>query len=118
MLVATDADGDTLTYTVTSQPADGELSGTAPELTYTPDAGWTGTDTFTFTAYDGSANSDEATVTITVAVPVITGGGGSSGGGGCECTIAPGNTRAGLFLLLTVVGLVAIRSRLLYRSNN
>jgi hypothetical protein len=65
-LIATDPDGDTLTYTVESQPANGTLSGTAPNLTYTPDAGFTGTDTFTYSASDGENISNIATVTITV----------------------------------------------------
>ena len=35
-LAGTDADGDALTYTVVNQPSNGTLSGTAPNLTYTP----------------------------------------------------------------------------------
>lgn len=65
-LVATDADGDTVTYTVASQPSNGTLSGTAPNLTYTPDTDFTGTDTFTYSASDGEDSSNTATVTITV----------------------------------------------------
>lgn len=64
--VATDADGDNVSYTVASQPSNGTLSGTAPNLTYTPDAGFTGTDTFTYSASDGEDSSNTATVTITV----------------------------------------------------
>jgi hypothetical protein len=65
-LIATDVDGDNVTYTVASQPTSGTLSGTAPNLTYTPDAGFTGTDTFTYSASDGEDSSNTATVTITV----------------------------------------------------
>jgi len=36
-------------------------------LTYTPDPGYVGTDTFIYTAYDGQADSHPVTVTITVA---------------------------------------------------
>ena len=40
-------------------------------MTYTPDSGYTGTDTFTYTANDGTVDSSAATVTITVnAAPV------------------------------------------------
>lgn len=39
-LSAFDADGDMLQFQVTSQPAHGRLSGSAPVLTYTPDAGY------------------------------------------------------------------------------
>jgi VCBS repeat-containing protein len=65
-LLASDADGDTLTYTVISNPANGTLSGTAPNLTYTPSANFTGTDSFTFKANDGSVDSNVATITINV----------------------------------------------------
>jgi len=65
-LVATDADGDSLTYTVLAGPTNGALSGTAPNLTYTPNANYVGTDTFTFKANDSTVDSNTATVTITV----------------------------------------------------
>jgi VCBS repeat-containing protein len=63
----TDADGDDLTATGLTQPANGEVVLTADgSFTYTPDAGFAGTDTFTYKASDGSATSAAATVTITV----------------------------------------------------
>ncbi len=65
-LVATDADGDTLTYSVVADPSHGTLSGTAPNLTYTPATDYTGSDSFTFKANDGKADSNTATVSITV----------------------------------------------------
>ncbi|PXA04418.1 hypothetical protein DDZ13_07760 [Coraliomargarita sinensis] len=66
-LTATDVDvGDTLTYTVVTGPTNGSLSGTAPDLTYTPNADYNGTDSFTFTANDGTVDSNTATVSITV----------------------------------------------------
>ncbi|HZI19480.1 MAG TPA: Ig-like domain-containing protein [Pyrinomonadaceae bacterium] len=61
-----------LVFQVTSQPAHGALSGSAPSLTYTPAAGYVGPDSFKFTvtdAGDGSnppQTSDEATVSINV----------------------------------------------------
>ncbi len=64
VLNASDADGDVLTFSVDS-PANGSLSGTAPNLTYTPNAEFSGTDSFTFTVSDGSASAS-ATVNITV----------------------------------------------------
>jgi hypothetical protein len=73
-LNATDADGNTLNYTVVSNPAHGNLSGTAPALNYTPDTGFNGSDSFTFKANDGTVDSNTATVSITVTsatVPVI-----------------------------------------------
>jgi hypothetical protein len=56
-----------LTFTVTISPAHGALSGTAPNLTYTPDAGYVGADSLEFTASNGSATSAPAIVSITVA---------------------------------------------------
>jgi len=66
VLTGTDDDGDTLTYTVLSQPAKGGLSGTAPNLTYTPSANLNGSDSFTFRVNDGTVNSATATVSITI----------------------------------------------------
>jgi PKD repeat protein len=65
-LAATDTDGDTLTYAVVTGPAHGTLSGTAPNLTYTPAANYNGPDSFTFVANDGTVDSNTATVSITV----------------------------------------------------
>jgi hypothetical protein len=65
-LTASDVEGDSLTYSVVGLPANGVLSGAAPALTYTPNAGFTGSDTFTFVANDGQVNSNVATISITV----------------------------------------------------
>ncbi|VGO13224.1 hypothetical protein PDESU_01778 [Pontiella desulfatans] len=61
-----------LTYSVTA-PANGTLSGTAPELTYTPTPGYTGADGFTFTVNDGFADSDPASISITVNEVTVSG---------------------------------------------
>jgi len=66
VLSATDVDGQTLTYSVVSQPTHGSLSGTPPQLTYTPTHGYYGADSFTFKANDGQVDSNVATVSITV----------------------------------------------------
>ncbi|WP_209020536.1 LamG-like jellyroll fold domain-containing protein [Nocardioides sp. 1609] len=75
----TDAEGDDLTATVGTQPENGAVALAADgAFTYTPDAGFVGTDTFTYLAGDGELDSEPATVTITVAeveepeVPVTT----------------------------------------------
>ena len=71
-LAATDANGDPLTY-VTTPPSHGTLTGSAPNLTYTPAAGFTGTDSFTYTANDGTSNCDPAgVINITVTPPSTT----------------------------------------------
>ena len=77
LLSASDPNGDALTYSIVSNPTMGKLSGTAPNLTYTPNAGVNGADSFTFRANDGKAYSNTATVSITVTAandaPVATG---------------------------------------------
>jgi hypothetical protein len=65
-LTASDVDGDTLTYSVVAGPAHGVLSGTAPNLTYTPAANYNGPDSFTFKANDGTVDSNIATISITI----------------------------------------------------
>ena len=41
-LTGEDPEGDALSYTVTAAPTHGQLTGTAPNLTYTPVAGFVG----------------------------------------------------------------------------
>ncbi|MBV7334336.1 hypothetical protein KFU94_40095 [Chloroflexi bacterium TSY] len=53
-----DEDLDTLTFQVDSQPTEGTLTGTAPNLTYTPRADYAGIDRFTFTVSDGRFTSE------------------------------------------------------------
>ncbi len=70
-LLATDADGDDLSFEVSTTPSNGSLSGTAPDLTYTPSTDFTGTDSFTYQANDGTVSSTPSTVTITVTATLI-----------------------------------------------
>jgi autotransporter-associated beta strand protein len=56
--------GGTLTYTIISPPSNGILSGTAPNLTYTPTTNFSGSDSFTFLVNNGTSNSSPATVSI------------------------------------------------------
>jgi Ca2+-binding RTX toxin-like protein len=65
-LEAVDAEGDELTFSISAPPAHGMLLGDAPELSYIPDEGYAGPDSFTFTASDGKKKSLPATVSITV----------------------------------------------------
>ena len=65
-LDATNPDGKPLTYETVSLPSNGELSGVAPHLTYCPNPGYVGTDSFTYRASDGNSNSNIATVHITI----------------------------------------------------
>lgn len=70
-LIATDPDGDPLTYTIASAPANGIVSGTGPDITYTPNADFTGADTFTYEVTDSAGSTASATVTINVE-PAVT----------------------------------------------
>ena len=66
-LTCTDANGNALTRSAGSA-SHGTVSGNANTgtITYTPAAGYSGPDSFTFTASDGAATSNPATVSITV----------------------------------------------------
>ena len=64
----------TLTYTVTASPTHGTLSGTAPNLTYTPTAGYVGPDSFQFKVNNGVLDSAVATVSLTVRAPITVAG--------------------------------------------
>ncbi len=65
-LTGSDSDGDTLIYAVTGNPSHGTLSGSAPDLTYIPDIGYSGSDNFTFTVSDGEKTSSSATIAVTI----------------------------------------------------
>ena len=65
-----DADGDPLVALGAGDPAGGSVVVSSDgSFTYTPDAGFAGTDTFTYTASDGVDYSAPATVSITVKPP-------------------------------------------------
>lgn len=65
-LVASDPDSDPLTFTI-SDPPNGTVTGSGPNVTYTPTAGYVGNDSFTFSVRDPSnATSNTVTVNITV----------------------------------------------------
>jgi hypothetical protein len=66
VLTGADADGDSLSYSLLSQPEHGALTGTPPSLVYTPDAGFSGMDAFTYRAHDGTSDSLQATVLLEV----------------------------------------------------
>jgi large repetitive protein len=64
----TDIDGNPLQVSSVVGPTHGTLTGIHPDgsFTYVPNANYVGTDTFTYTANDGTVDSAPATVTITV----------------------------------------------------
>ena len=60
-----------ITYRVTSPPTLGVLTGTAPNLIYTPSVS-SGLDAFTFVTNDGVADSAPTTVSVTITTPNLT----------------------------------------------
>ncbi len=66
VLVASDPENQTLTYTILQAPARGTLTGTPPNVTYNPTANFNGPDSFTFKANDGRLDSNVATVALTI----------------------------------------------------
>ncbi|HMM42270.1 MAG TPA: Ig-like domain-containing protein, partial [Thermomicrobiales bacterium] len=66
-LAATDPDDDDLTWSLVTTPQHGALSGTAPDLVYTPSADYHGADAFTWSATDPRGASTTAMVSIAVA---------------------------------------------------
>jgi large repetitive protein len=66
-LVATDVDSEALNYVLVSGPANGTVSvGANGTYSYTPNANYNGSDSFTVRANDGSVDSAVATVNVTV----------------------------------------------------
>jgi hypothetical protein len=61
-----DPDGDTLTVGSVTQGTHGSVINNGSDVTYTPDSGFSGTDSFTYTVSDGNGGTDTATVTVTV----------------------------------------------------
>jgi len=65
-LTGSDPDEEQLTYNVVTGPSHGSLSGTAPNITYTPALNYNGPDSFTFKVNDGKADSDQVMISVTV----------------------------------------------------
>ncbi|RYE69742.1 MAG: tandem-95 repeat protein, partial [Rhizobiaceae bacterium] len=76
-ITASDADGDLLTYIVTTAPVNGTLVlNTNGTYTYTPNANFNGTDSFTIKVSDGKGGTVTLTIPVTVTsvndAPVVT----------------------------------------------
>jgi hypothetical protein len=70
-LSASDKDGDLLLFTNLSKPRHGILEDSIPpDVTYKPDSSFSGSDAFTFKAYDGVDFCKIATISIEVKAPV------------------------------------------------
>lgn len=66
LLNDTDPNGDTLSIADFGDGAHGTVTKSGDKLVYTPAAGFTGTDSFTYTVTDPAGNRNTATVTVTV----------------------------------------------------
>jgi hypothetical protein len=62
-----DPDGDFLLIESFTQPQNGTVLNSRTSLSYIPNPGFQGIDTFTYTVSDGNGGSDRATVTVSVA---------------------------------------------------
>lgn len=106
-LTGSDADSNPLTFAIVTAPVHGVLSGSGATRTYTPTAGYSGSDSFTFKVNDGTVDSSAATVSIMVtsgaagAPPVSQPASGS--GGGCGA--------GGLAVFLLAVLSLSLRNR-------
>jgi hypothetical protein len=108
-LSGSDFEGSPLTYALAGQPASGTLSPATlngPTVTYTPNAGFSGADSFVFRVNDGALNSATATVSISVSAPAasVSASGSSSGGGG------GGGSMGGFGLLLLAACVLRLRA--------
>jgi hypothetical protein len=83
-VVANDSDpnGDPLTVTNVTQPANGTTTNNGDgTVTYSPNSGFTGTDTFNYTISDGRGGTDTAQVSVMVQPRPSTEGGKVTGSG-------------------------------------
>jgi uncharacterized repeat protein (TIGR01451 family) len=65
-LRANDFSNDKLRYEIIRQPKHGKIRGTGPVIVYLPDKGYSGNDSFTFSASDGMGTNRVVTVPIEV----------------------------------------------------
>lgn len=104
-----------LAFAIVAQPGHGTVSITnaaTGAFTYTPASGYSGTDSFTFTASNSGGVSNTATESVTVnSAGGGGGGGGSSSGGG-------GGGAFGFLSLLLLAPLVRLRKRKLYERHS
>jgi len=79
-----DPDGDPLRVESVTQPANGTVQNNGTTLTYVPDTGFAGTDSFTYTVTDSRGRTDTATVTVGVDSAIAGYGGGQVGDVSCD----------------------------------
>jgi len=82
-----DPDDDPLFIESVTEPANGTVVNEGQQITYVPDEGFAGTDSFEYTVTDGSGLTDTAIVTVGVAGAV---GGGGARSGAVDETVCEG----------------------------
>ncbi|MEL1231494.1 MAG: tandem-95 repeat protein, partial [Candidatus Neomarinimicrobiota bacterium] len=70
-LTSTDIESDSVTYSIVSDVSNGSTSLNGAVVTYTPNTNFSGSDSFTFKANDGTDDSNTSTVTINVSSSII-----------------------------------------------
>ena len=65
-LIASDPEGDSLTFSLISGPMNGSITGTGPSYSYTPSRDFNGVDSFEVQASDGELTSNVALITLNV----------------------------------------------------
>lgn len=107
-LSASDADkNQALTFSIVTQPAHGTVKlddAASGAFTYTPNAGYSGADTFTYKASDGEDDSNTATVSIEVKAAADDPAMSDLGGSGAAGPLS--------LLLFSMFGLVAFMRRM------
>jgi VCBS repeat-containing protein len=67
----TDPEADTLVVSAVTQSSNGTVTFAGSSVTYTPNPGFSGADSFTYTVSDGNGGTSTATINVTV-TPVVT----------------------------------------------
>ncbi len=100
-LPVSDPNGDPMTVTVSTPPTNGTTTVSGTTIYYTPNAGFTGVDTFAYTVSDGQGGSATATIRVRVGAeagapppPPADGAGGAGGAGRRQPTDHHGNSPA------------------------
>jgi hypothetical protein len=101
--VCDDADDDTLSIASVTNPPRGTATTDGLTVTYTPDANYSGSDSFSFTVSDGNGGFDVGTVNVTVAAEAVA--------GAPTVAFSPVNARVGDTVTLTVQNANLIRIR-------
>lgn len=104
-----DPDGDPLTVASYTQPANGSVAVDSTGLaTYTPNAGFSGSDSFTYSVADGKGGTATGSVAVTVAPPptvtVTSSGTASEAGATARLTFARTDTAGDLVVNFAVGG--------------